>query len=171
MAPGTAMTTGANVTVDPIARAENVGSIKRMPDEAKLTPSTVQILIPTAAVRTQPFGDKRVIDLPFGASATKVARVREYYLVTFDDPNVRGRRLAGWLHQDAIDSRAVHSPEQMAKLGCRQGEVQLETFGELCATPCNNDADCKAASGGVCDGYGKRIDRARTFTGYCVSNE
>jgi hypothetical protein len=155
----TTMTTGAGIpTLDLVASAENASAIARPSDEVPLVPTTSKLLHLTTSVRAAPRAPDRVAELGQGSEVTEIARSRDYYLVLFIEP-YRQRKLAGWVHRDAVDdSTAVGLSSALVNgpYTCGEGTVRVRTDHDFCAPACREDADCKSL-GGICDGNGTLV--------------
>ena len=154
----TTVTSAGIPAVDLVASAENASAVSRPSDEVPLVPTTSKLLHPITSVRAAPRAPDRVAELGQGSEVTELARSRDYYLVLFVDP-FHQRKLAGWVHRDAVDdSTAVGLASALVNgpYTCGEGTAHVRTDHDFCAPPCREDADCKNL-GGLCDGNGTLV--------------
>jgi len=146
--------------------------VARFADEVRLVPTASKLLRDTTVVRAAPRASDRLGELALGTEVTRISRSRDYYLVLFADP-ASSRLRGGWIHEDALDERAVTAPTHgiaNAPFSCAGPTVRIQTDREFCAAPCGDDADCRRLGGGVCDGNGRPAGPgAAGRVQYCVA--
>lgn len=142
--------------VAPGPAAANEDDIARFPDETKLeVASTIQR---NSNAREVPSVGKLVASLPKGTAVTQVAQRDKYFLVVFDDARTPGRKLMGWVIQDAF-SPLPTSDAGVKPLTCTAPDVPLFSDTAFCGRTCTKDADCGA--GHVCKGTASLLKNGR----------
>jgi hypothetical protein len=79
----------------------NANDITRYPTEKKLDSVPAVVLRDAADVRKSPPNGPVVSTLPKGTTVTEIAQGESSFVVTFTDP-ASGRRLMGWMNEDAF---------------------------------------------------------------------
>ncbi len=135
-----------------VPKAANEDDIARFPDEVPVeVPSVLQR---PANAREAPPSGKVVLALPVRAAVTQVALRDKYILVVFDDPKTPGRKLMGWIVQEALMPPVPGEP--VAKtITCPAGQTALLGDLPFCGKVCAKDADC--TGGLACTGTAQKL--------------
>lgn len=156
---------GAVVTVEvpdsappPVAGplAANEDDVARFPDETKIeVPATVQR---PSNVREVPAVGKVIAALAKGAAVTQIAQRDKFFLVTFDDAKTPGRKLMGWVINDAFVPVAA-ADAGVKPLTCTPPDIALFSDSAFCGRACAKDSECPA--GQVCKGSATRLKNGK----------
>jgi hypothetical protein len=139
--------------------AANVDDIARFTDEKKLdAPGVAAIVQRPSNVREVPAVGKVVAALPKGTSVTQWSLRDKYIVVTFDDPKTPGRKLMGWVTQDAF-SAALVADAGVKPLTCTAPELALISDAPFCGRICSKDGECPA--GQACSGSAAKLKNGK----------
>jgi hypothetical protein len=140
---------------DATALASNEQDVKRYPDEKKLEGKTAEKLFWSASnVRKslEPKADV-VATLAKGTLVEQLASRGNNFLVRFDDPKDKTKKLMGWLYKDAFTGETTNPDGSVTKPGikCAAGLTHFSFEGDdYCAKRCTSDKQC--TGGETCSG-------------------
>ena len=142
--------------VGPIAANED--DVARFPDEKKNDPAVPATIQRVANVREVPAVGKLVASLPKGAAVLQHSQRDTFYVVSFDDPKTPGRRLMGWVTQDAFAGGTVVDAG-VKPLVCPPPAIALFSDTAFCGRVCAKDSECPA--GQVCNGSAAKLKNGK----------
>jgi hypothetical protein len=133
--------------------AANVDDIARFPDETKLE-NVSATTKRWATVREAPQTGKPVASLNANTTVTQISQRQSYFVVVFDSPKEPGKKLMGWIHQDAFSPVADAG---IKMLTCGKGETPLFSDGVFCGRVCQTDGECPP--GQACKGSAQKLTK------------